>query len=451
MGLFNFSKKEKTIKRDDRGEITGTVSLEQEIVNPLVVSSNFITLFYSIPEVFFPIDFIASRVAGGNFQLKRSKDDSVVFENEEINKFFNKPNPITSFYEFIYSHIAYYLTTGNSYIKAALPSLFNGTNELWRKCDNYWVLPPENVDIATDQLIPLFGVAEKSDIIKTYTLKTGYHQIEIPSNLILHVKNPNLKYDSDYLKGRSKLESQIRPISNLIAVYEARNVIYIKRGGLGFLVSLKKDETGSVALTPSEKKAVRDEFYNLYGLSRDKSPVGLSDVNLGFVRTNMSITDLQPFDETLLDAVSIAGAFGIPGGLVPRKDHSTFSNRSVDEKGVYSSVVIPEANKLARGLTDFLGLENSGLYIDVDFSHIDVLQEGLKEKHEIKKTISERCRLDFLSGIITLNDWRAQIGESMVGDSIYNKLILMMSDSELKRISIIINGVRDGNIETTNV
>ena len=43
-------------------------------------------------------------------------------------------------------------------------------------------------------------------------------------------------------------------MSNLIAVYEARNVIYVKRGGLGFIVSKKTDATGSIALTDDEKE-----------------------------------------------------------------------------------------------------------------------------------------------------------------------------------------------------
>jgi len=43
-----------------------------------------------------------------------------------------------------------------------------------------------------------------------------------------------------------------------------------------------------------------------------------------FVRTNLSIAELQPFEETLADAINIAGAYGIPAVLVPRKDQSTF-------------------------------------------------------------------------------------------------------------------------------
>ena len=38
---------------------------------------------------------------------------------------------------------------------------------------------------------------------------------------------------------------------------------------------------------------------------------------LSFVRTNLTIAELQPFEETLADAISISGAYGIPAVLVP--------------------------------------------------------------------------------------------------------------------------------------
>lgn len=52
-------------------------------VSPLVCGHNYMELFRSVPEVFFPIDYIASRISGSGFQLKKVKDDSVVWETRE--------------------------------------------------------------------------------------------------------------------------------------------------------------------------------------------------------------------------------------------------------------------------------------------------------------------------------------------------------------------------------
>lgn len=72
-----------------------------------------------------------------------------------------------------------------------------------------------------------------------------------------------------YLKSKSRLASVMKAISNLVAVYEARNVIYVKRGGIGFLVSLKRDETGSTAMEPKEKREIEDYLDKSYGLGED--------------------------------------------------------------------------------------------------------------------------------------------------------------------------------------
>lgn len=440
MGLFDrLTGKQKTIERDESGRITNFVSLEREIANPYVAGSNFITLFETTSEVFFPIDFIANRVSGANFVLKKTKDDSVIFDNKEMNKFLYNPNPITSFPEFIYSHCLYKLVTGNSYIKAAIPELYGKKKELWKYCENYWVLPADNVDIATDRMAKLFGVFSRSELIKFYRLSCGSTHEDISPEAILHSREANLTFNSDYLKGKSRLESQLSTISNLIAVYEARNVIYVKRGAIGWIVSKKKDETGSVALTPKEKEDLRKDHIKTYGIGAGQFPVGISNTDIGFVRTSLSIAELQPFDESFVDACQIAGAFRIPSVLIPRKDNSTFSNQLTAEKSVYSSMIIPFANQIARELTRFLGLEESGMYLDVDFSEVDVLQQGLKEKQEVRKIITDRCKVEFMNGVITLNDWRAQIGESMISDAVYNKLVFHMSDAELSMIGRFMN------------
>ena len=85
-------------------------------------------------------------------------------------------------------------------------------------------------------------------------------------------------------------------MSNLIAVYEARNVIYVKRGGLGFIVSKKTDATGSIALTDDEKEQLLKQNFEKYGVRKGQVPYGISDADIDFVRTNLSIAELQPFE-----------------------------------------------------------------------------------------------------------------------------------------------------------
>lgn len=416
-------------------------------------TDNFIKLFESVPEVHFPVKFIIDKINTGVFQLKRSDDDSVVWDNDSVNRFLTKPNALFSFKEFVSQHFAFKLLTGNSFIKAAVPSMLHIKGELWELCDNYWVLPSGNVRIKTPTHVPMFSTAKLEDIIEYYELSINGQMERIDPCAVLHTKELNVSdsNERDYFRGNSRLLAQKKPISNLIAVYEARNIIYVKRGALGMFVSNKKDEMGTAPLTPTESDAIREEYENTYGVTKGKSPIGVVNHPVDFIKINASIQDLQPFDETMADACQIAGAFGIPSELIPRKDHSTFSNQAETEKKVYTSVIIPEATEFARDLTRFLGLDKSGMYIDVDFSHVECLQSGKKEEQETNKIISERCRSEFLSGIITMNDWRAQIGESKVENALYDKLLLEMDELEQAKIKNMVSmnqtAKKDGEVK----
>ena len=436
---------------DGRQIVRWSPEYVEELVRPKVAGRNYMTLFASVPEVFFPIDYLASRIAGATFRFRRFKDDSVVWNNKTLNRITDKPNCFSAWYEFVYSHFVYRLATGNSYVRAAMAESFRDA-EKWRYCSNFWVLPAEKMDIVGKPgRVPLFGIAEKDELMNGYRLSyDSYASFDIPEWQVWHDRDliPSYFAGAWYLKGMSRLDSLLKPIGNLLAVYEARNVIYVKRGGLGFLVGQKRDATGTDALTPKEREDLLKQHFDTYGFGEGQVPYGISNVPLSFVRTNLSIAELQPFDETLQDAITIAGAYGIPAVLVPRKDQSTFSNQSTAEKTVYASRVIPMAKKFCQDFSTFLGLTEAGYYMDCEFDDVLCLQEGLKEQEEVKTLRSDRCRILFDNGIITLNDWRSQIGESSVDDPLFDKLKFQMTDGELDRVNKVINKNTQGGDET---
>ena len=439
------------------GRRYGVISTEEleGLLHPKVVSDNFLTLFRTVPEVFWPIDFIASRIAGANFVVKRTNDDSVVWRlSHPVNGILNNPNCLMGWYEFIYNHFVYKLVTGNAYVRAAMGDHLDKDSLKWKYCDTYWNLPSNRVNIEPSRQgngIPLFGCVPNGidDLIVGYTLHYGGLACEtIPSWQVWHDRDGLPFYGGSvgFLKSMSRLAPLKKPIANLIAVYEARNIIYVKRGGVGFIVQEQQDKAGTVAMTSEEKKEFVKELTEDYGFGDGQFPFGVSNIPMSFVRTNLSISELQPFDETLADAITIAGAYGIPSVLVPRKDQSTFSNQATAEKAVYSSVVIPLATRFCKDFTAFLRMEEGGskYYLDCDFSGVDCLQEGLKESEEVKKLVNDRCAEQFNKGLITINDWRAQIGESKIEEDILpfaSKLKWEMTDDELARINRVFNTV----------
>ena len=414
---------------------------------PRVVNSNFMTLFSNVPEIFWPINYVAKRISEAHYELKRVKDDSIVWCNRlNVDRILRTPNPVMSWRELVYQHFVYKLVTGNAFLRAAMPDSIDADAIKCQWCSHYWELPADKVSVEPASYgsgIPIFGIADKDELIKGYKLSAGiYSGLLIPHHQIWHDRDglPDCLNGYNYLKAKSRLLSVMKPISNLIAVYEARNVIYVKRGGLGFIVAAKTDDTGTVALDPDEKKELRKEIDGNYGIGEGKSPYGVTDIPISFVRTNLSISELQPFDETLEDAIKIASVYDIPAVLVPRKDQATFSNQDTAEKSVYTSTIIPAAKRFCEELTLFLGLEQKGYYLDCNFSDVACLQTGRKEAEGVKDMVLKRGLTAFNAGLCTLDDIRAQLHEDQRADTIplFGKLKFEMTPEELERVNTIV-------------
>jgi len=430
---------------EDAFRYQNILSMLDRLIHPSVVGNNFIEMFKTIPEVFWPIDFIAKRISEAHFDLKRVKDDSLVWCNRlGADTILEQPNPIMTWREIVYQHFVYKLATGNAFFRASMADSVGPDAIKFQWCSNYWSLPAHLVEVKPMEYsygVPMFGIANIDELIKGYTLDLGaYSGLTIPYWQIWHDRDgiPELIRGKGYLKADSRLLSVKKPIANLIAVYEARNVIFLKRGALGFIVAQKVDPTGTVALEPSEKEELRKEFNSKYGLEEGKSPFAITDIPVNFIKTSSSIAEMQPFDETLEDAIKIASVFGIPSVLVPRKDQSTFSNQDTAEKSVYTSVIIPAAKRFCEAITTFLGLEQKGLYLDCDFSDVTCLQTGLKEREEVKKLVNERCLSQFNNGLISINDWRSQIHEDALEGDIFDKTKFEMTPEEIAKVDSVI-------------
>ena len=433
---------------EDAFRYQNILSMLDRLIHPSVVGNNFIEMFKTIPEVFWPIDFIAKRISEAHFDLKRVKDDSLVWCNRlGADTILEQPNPIMTWREIVYQHFVYKLATGNAFFRASMADSVGPDAIKFQWCSNYWSLPAHLVEVKPMEYsygVPMFGIANIDELIKGYTLDLGaYSGLTIPYWQIWHDRDgiPELIRGKGYLKADSRLLSVKKPIANLIAVYEARNVIFLKRGALGFIVAQKVDPTGTVALEPSEKEELRKEFNSKYGLEEGKSPFAITDIPVNFIKTSSSIAEMQPFDETLEDAIKIASVFGIPSVLVPRKDQSTFSNQDTAEKSVYTSVIIPAAKRFCEAITTFLGLKQKGLYLDCDFSDVACLQIGLKESEEVKKLVNERCLSQFNNGLISINDWRSQIHEDALEGDIFDKTKFEMTPEEIAKVDSVIKAL----------
>ncbi len=404
--------------------------------------SNLAVLYHELPEIYIPVHIVASRLAGGVYQVKKKGTDEVVDDNKYMNKLLSTPNPLQNWSELVYQLCAYEMVCGKSFLYGNVSDVFNLN---YRTVATLVNLQADIVYIQTDPFIKYLSATTIQELIKAFIVPEGMNGlVSITPDKVMYTKYQSLyAYDMN-IRGRSPLLSAQKAVSNLCAVYEARNVIYTKRGALGFLVSRKSDASGMQALTKSEKEEAMKEYNKSYGLTghgkdRMKSPVGMLTVPVDYIKVGASIQDMQPFEETAADTAAIFAIYGIPRDLMPGAKGSTFENQNHADKTVYDNVVIPRAKSLCNSLTSWLGLDEVGLYLDVSFAHVHVLQENLKEKASVDWRNNETSRVRFTNGIITLNDWRKTCGLDAVVNGFYDKLLYEMSQEELAQVEKILS------------
>jgi HK97 family phage portal protein len=424
MPQFTFSRPDEFINSGDyRGLVDGPNS-----------SSNFVELFHCVPEIFAPIHAIASRIANADFQLRRTFNDQVQYKDADWNRLFNTPNPLQHFRELIYEAVVYEYVTGNEYMLFNTPS---AVGYKYQNVSSIWNLPADKIEPVKNSSLKLFTATTIEDLVSKYKLddKNLYEPKDV-----LHIRAINLDWEQRKIKGKSPLLSAKKAIANLIAVYEARNVIYTKRGALGFIVSRKSDESGMQSLTAKEKDGIYNEFNGNYGITNNRTPIGITEAPIDYVKVGATISELQPFEETLADAMAIYSALQVPRELMPMKDGATFENQKQADRGFYQNVIMPKAANMMQSLTNKLGLNEAKLYLHASFDHIDVLQENKKEKAEVDKTNTETYRQRFINGVCSLNDWVVSTGnEKVTAIPLYDKRVYEMEPEELAKVKEVLS------------
>lgn len=405
--------------------------------------------FNNYGEVFFPIHFIASRIAGAHFEIKRSSDDSIVWcttrskATQQLEKILTQPNSQQTWNQFVYSHFVSKLCFGNAFVYSPLSDFFANKTDKYKFIDQLWTIPGNMVSIETQTSYSLriFSVYKAEEVIRGYKIDGG--GALIPPGLIWHDRdlfgNFGQLQAHAALMSPSRLESVRRNISTLSKVYDARNTIYANCGAIGMIVNKTQDDTGHIALTASEKQELHDQYNSTYGATGGKSPIMITNADLDYKQIGLGIAHLQPFEETLADSVEIAGVYEIPSVLIPRKDQSTFDNQANAEKAVYSNVIKRMGKQFCKELTEFLGL--SDYYIDINFDDVDCLQIGRRESEEVEALVNATCRQKFIDGMITFNDWRGRVHESALEGDQFNKTRLEMDDSEIEFFNTRLNNI----------
>lgn len=390
---------------------------------------------YSFSEVFTPADHIAKRVAGLKFIVvsaatMQPKDDKY------LQNLLTSPNALQSFEAFMYESIMYEIATGMCFTYAHIA---DGLKVDYRNISKLENLSPQLVSVTLNSAVNRMAAVKLEDYIKGYRYQ-GYK--DLTPDRVLYSRNDSLKAsDKELILGISPLAAASKAMTVLNSVYEARHVIYDKRGALGFITSAKSDVAGTIPLTPDERKAALDVFHSTYGVKKSKSPIAVVDAPISYTKINADIKDLMPHEETALDATEIANVLRVPREMY-MTEGVTYENQKEAEKRLYTSVVIPMAVRKAAELTKFLGLDKVGLMLYVDTTGVDVLHTDRLQKAKTDSVNAKTYKEYFLLGQYTLNDIRNELNLVRIANSLYDKLVFDMTPEEQAVVLPIIQNIK---------
>jgi phage portal protein BeeE len=333
----------------------------------------------TIAEIFIPIDAIAERAANIKYDIIDTTTKEIIVPTGNLKRIIDSPNPLEKFSDIIYQDVFSKLSDGNSYVYTkTAESIVNPTYD---NISNIWVLRPNlTTPILRKQISNPFLMKTIGDLVDYY--KTFFfYEHKLQPRYVLHNTVLGITQTGT---GKSPLFACEKNINNILAVYQARYNVYAKNGNAGILAKAPVGGGGASlqeAIDPITRDTMLKDLQDRNGLTGDKNFIGMSSVPLQFIKTLGTIKELEPFDETLENAIKIAGVFGVNKELIPKKDNATFSNQMIAEKSFWQNVVKGTAYDVANSLNKIYYLPDTWSFVP-NFSGIEALQEDKKAGFE---------------------------------------------------------------------
>ena len=356
------------------------------VVPETLTHKNAFLLANSVPELFFPVDFVADRVSKVRYYIADLKGTEL--PNSELNRFLGDINPLFSFADMVYNYAFSLNSDGNGYHYLSFANSM-GSEPSPNNITRWDLLQPNFVELDEYNNLSMLDVKSVIEFVKRARyceLGAKDKNLDLPKLFIDNasmIRRPNYQSLSQGLLWKAN-----KSIDTLLAVYSARYNVYANNGAAGYLA--KKGSTVSTgdalaALTSEDNK--RDEILkdinSRNGVTGKRNLWGISGVPIEFVKTLSTISELLPFEETLESSIKIASVFQIPAVLVPRKDQSTFDNQKETERSVWENALMAQCQTVADNLTKLFQLKKAKAIIMFDTSNVSSLVANEKDNEEL--------------------------------------------------------------------
>jgi hypothetical protein len=196
--------------------------------------------------------------------------------------------------------------------------------------------------------------------------------------------------------------------------------LIVKKGAIGILSNDSRDQSGTIPLPEGEKDDVQKAF-SRYGIIGQPFQVIVTEASLKWQQMGSPTKDLMLFEEIEDDVNQLTDGYGYPVELMSRKSGVTYANKREAKRDFYNDTVVPQAEGRVEQLSAGLIHKDSNLVIGVDYSGVEVMQDGQEAKAKARKALNEALKLEYDSGLITKNDWLVGLGRDKVDDPEFDK------------------------------
>lgn len=346
----------------------------------------------------------------GKWKVVSRKDNNKDYPTEPILKILNNPNPLQNGSEWLEQYYIYRAVWANVFIRAL------GTEYLKGEIPStIWMLP--SAFITVNPTGKTYNQSSIEQIVDSYILRwagnagsgTGYQQMFSPNEIIWKAVNRSP------LIGQSKIYSLRKPISNIIAALQSRNIIISERGAIGILSSATKDSEGGIPLNSKERQKVEQAYQRQYNVdSEGRGHVIVTNAALNWQAMSYPMKDLQIPENIEDDFNVICGAYNLDRDIFPSTKGATFENKNQAEKTTYNNGIIPIADDLANTFND-LWYNGSDKMLILDYSHLPIMKEDEQTMGRGKLFKTQAAHQMFTDGIIDAEGYASIVEEDFTG------------------------------------
>lgn len=265
-----------------------------------------------------------------------------------------------------------------------------------------WCIPPELFHI--EPTGKLFHQHDIKEIIKRVYVTWNGQDMDIQEDEYFLILNSNMIFGQSEVMFSHITDSLSVPISLWMSSMKASNTLISNGGPKGIIYNKTVDETGYSVMAPEEKEAIESEFKERYGLVDKLYSIFVTRQNVGWIPLDYDAGKLKLHEEDARCTDKICNAMGLnPNVFTDAK----YDNQESAKKAAYQDLIMPDSEIVAESLTSALCEE--GVFIKLDYSHVDCMQKDKASASSTIKSVSEAFVKLVSENLITRDEARKEI------------------------------------------